>query len=499
MNAITLLESEHDTMRKLLNELETTTERGIKTRQELFATIKGELTLHEVIEEEIFYPELKSHPKAKDIVLEGYQEHHVVDLLMSELEELDVSDETWGAKAKVMKENVEHHMEEEEGDMFKQARRVFDRAELDELGRRMEERRISAARELGIRSPRAGRARRAGEESLRAGRHTARSPRTPWPCEDGPAMRTIDWVDGEIQLIDQTRLPDELVVLRISELDPLIDAIAQARRARRSGAGRGRRVRGRAAGRTATRTTSVPCEPVRSACAMPGRRRSTSPGASTARCACLPDGPDAVLSEAVRIRDEDIAACAAMATRGADLIGELVARPRDPRDDDLQHRRARRPWSAGRRWASSASSTPAAASRRRCRSRPGRCSRARGSRPGSWPQMGAPFRLLVDAAAASVLVRGGADVVLIGADRIARTGTPPTRSAACRWRSRRVMPACRSWWSRRRRRSTRRPRRATGSRSRSAAGRRSRPTAACGRRRRAPGRSTPRSTSRRPG
>ena len=52
-----------------------------------------------------------------------------------------------------MKENVEHHMEEEEGDMFKQARRVFDRAELDDLGRRMEERRISAARELGIPVP----------------------------------------------------------------------------------------------------------------------------------------------------------------------------------------------------------------------------------------------------------------------------------------------------------------------------------------------------------
>ena len=128
MDAITLLTDEHAKMRKLLTELETTTERGVKTRQELFATIKGELTLHEVIEEEIFYPELKAHPKAKDIVLEGYQEHHVVDLLMGELEELDVDDESWGAKAKVMKENVEHHMEEEEGDMFKQARRVFDRA-----------------------------------------------------------------------------------------------------------------------------------------------------------------------------------------------------------------------------------------------------------------------------------------------------------------------------------------------------------------------------------
>src|SRR6185437_15269522 len=108
MDALTLLKTDHDKVKRLLNELESTTERGVKTRQELFATIKGELTLHEVIEEEIFYPELKSHPKAVDIVLEGYQEHNVVDLLMAELEGLDVDDEAWGAKAKVMKENVEH-------------------------------------------------------------------------------------------------------------------------------------------------------------------------------------------------------------------------------------------------------------------------------------------------------------------------------------------------------------------------------------------------------
>jgi hemerythrin-like domain-containing protein len=153
MKAIAMLEAEHVKMRKLLNELESTTERGVKTRQELFATIKGELTLHEVVEEEIFYPELEAHPKAKGIVLEGFQEHHVVDLLMGELEQLEVSDESWGAKAKVMKENVEHHMEEEEGEMFRQARRVFDRDELEDLGRRMAERRISAARELGIPVP----------------------------------------------------------------------------------------------------------------------------------------------------------------------------------------------------------------------------------------------------------------------------------------------------------------------------------------------------------
>ena len=150
MDAIALLKADHEKMKGLLNELQATTERGVKTRTELFATIKGELTLHEIIEEEIFYPELKAHPKAKDVVLEAYEEHHVVDLLMGELEALDVGDETWGAKVLVMKENVEHHMEEEEGDMFKKARQVFDKAELDDLGRRMEERRVSAGRELGI-------------------------------------------------------------------------------------------------------------------------------------------------------------------------------------------------------------------------------------------------------------------------------------------------------------------------------------------------------------
>jgi len=150
MNAITMLLDDHAKMRKLMTELESTTERGLKIRAELFSTIKGELTIHEIIEEEIFYPALKDHPKAKDIVLEGYEEHHVVDTVMAELEDLPVDDEKWGAKATVMKENVEHHMEEEEGEMFQKARQVFDRDELDELGTRMERRKTEAQEELNV-------------------------------------------------------------------------------------------------------------------------------------------------------------------------------------------------------------------------------------------------------------------------------------------------------------------------------------------------------------
>jgi hemerythrin-like domain-containing protein len=137
MDAISLLEEDHRKMKKLLSELESTTERGVKTREDLFATVKDELTVHETIEEEIFYPALKEHPKTKEIALEAYEEHHVVDMVMAEIEDVPHDDETWGAKFKVMKENIEHHIEEEENEMFKQARQVFEEGELEALGEQM--------------------------------------------------------------------------------------------------------------------------------------------------------------------------------------------------------------------------------------------------------------------------------------------------------------------------------------------------------------------------
>ena len=138
MNALSLLKRDHDEVKKMLATLDETTERAIKTRGETFTKLRSELDIHETIEEEIFYPALKDHPKTKDIALEGYEEHRVVDTVMGEMLGLDVSDETWTAKFTVMKENLEHHIEEEETEMFKQARQVFDEAELQELGSRME-------------------------------------------------------------------------------------------------------------------------------------------------------------------------------------------------------------------------------------------------------------------------------------------------------------------------------------------------------------------------
>lgn len=141
MNALELLKQDHRRFEKLCADLEATTERAVKTRRELFGRLRDALVLHEEIEEKIVYPALKAHSEAKEIVLEGYEEHHVVDVIVAELEDVDVTDEVWAAKFSVMKENLEHHIEEEEGEMFPQAEKLLTTEELDALGERVEERR----------------------------------------------------------------------------------------------------------------------------------------------------------------------------------------------------------------------------------------------------------------------------------------------------------------------------------------------------------------------
>lgn len=137
MDAITLLENDHRRLEDLLKQGEETTERAVKGRTELLATLTAELAVHELIEEKILYPALKDHPEAREIVLEGFEEHHVADLILKELHQVARDDEQWGAKFKVLKENIEHHIAEEEGPMFRTARGVMSREDLQALGAKM--------------------------------------------------------------------------------------------------------------------------------------------------------------------------------------------------------------------------------------------------------------------------------------------------------------------------------------------------------------------------
>lgn len=136
-DALDLLEQDHRRMEDLLEQCSKTTARASAKRTELLQAITKELRAHELIEEKVLYPALKKHAEAKDIVLEGYQEHHVADLIVAELQALPPTDERWGAKLEVLKENIEHHIEEEEDDMFKTARSVMSREHLEKLGAQM--------------------------------------------------------------------------------------------------------------------------------------------------------------------------------------------------------------------------------------------------------------------------------------------------------------------------------------------------------------------------
>lgn len=138
MNAFTLLKADHKKVAGILEKIDSTTERGVKTREELFTRLKTELEVHARIEETIFYPVLKKADETRDITLEAFEEHRLVKQLLGELDTMGKGEEQWTAKFTVLKENIEHHVEEEEGEMFPKARKVLSEEEADIMGERME-------------------------------------------------------------------------------------------------------------------------------------------------------------------------------------------------------------------------------------------------------------------------------------------------------------------------------------------------------------------------
>ncbi|GAA0941425.1 S-methyl-5-thioribose-1-phosphate isomerase [Nonomuraea longicatena] len=218
-------------------------------------------------------------------------------------------------------------------------------------------------------------------------------------------VRTIDWVDGAIEMIDQTRLPDELVTLRITTVDELIAAIRRLA------------VRGAPALGVAGALGVVLARGDQEAIARLRAARPTAVNLAWAvdRVAGLP--PAKALRAALRIRDDDIAACVAMGERGADLLegdrlrimtvcntGGLACVERGTALGVVQtlHERGR------------------LAEVLALETRP----LLQGARLTTWElaRMGAPHRLVVDSAGPYLLARGGVDAVLIGADRIAANG-----------------------------------------------------------------------------
>jgi hemerythrin superfamily protein len=138
MKATDLLKKQHRQVEKLFKQAEKAQSRQ---RRQLMDQIVEQLKLHTKIEEEIFYPAVRElgTSKAEEMIDEAFEEHHVVDLVLAELPKVDPEDERFEAKMTVLSELVQHHVEEEEGELFPMAEKKLGAERIKELGQQMEQ------------------------------------------------------------------------------------------------------------------------------------------------------------------------------------------------------------------------------------------------------------------------------------------------------------------------------------------------------------------------
>jgi hemerythrin-like domain-containing protein len=153
MDAIKLLKDDHKKVKGLFREYEAAGDRAYQTKRRIAEQAFLELEVHSKIEEEIFYPAVreKAGKEGKELVAEGVEEHHVVDVLIEELKGLEPEDEQYDAKFTVLTENVEHHIEEEEKEMMPEAKEALG-DHLADLGEQMLRRKEELLAQMGARA-----------------------------------------------------------------------------------------------------------------------------------------------------------------------------------------------------------------------------------------------------------------------------------------------------------------------------------------------------------
>jgi hemerythrin-like domain-containing protein len=135
MDAIELLKQDHREARNLIEQLESgSQDETASPNMELFNKLKSALMLHTEIEEQIFYPPLENYDETRDLVKEAYKEHEQVDELLAEMSN---PGDDWNDQLSELKESIEHHVGEEENEMFPTVEKLFGQERLQEMGRQM--------------------------------------------------------------------------------------------------------------------------------------------------------------------------------------------------------------------------------------------------------------------------------------------------------------------------------------------------------------------------
>jgi hemerythrin superfamily protein len=147
-DAIVLLKNDHKEIKRAFGSFKKADKAEDQTLMaEAIGRIIELLMVHTYIENEVMYPRVRALvPDLEDDILESYEEHHVADLLVSELARMSPGDERYAAKTTVLIENVEHHIEEEEDEWFPKVREALGRKQLQEIGAEMEQARGRAPR-----------------------------------------------------------------------------------------------------------------------------------------------------------------------------------------------------------------------------------------------------------------------------------------------------------------------------------------------------------------
>jgi len=135
MDAIQLLKDDHKKVEKIFSDLENKRD----DRRALFPELDRELTIHAEIEEKVFYPAAREAAPTRDLVLESIEEHKQIKMVLADLEKTDMRTAEWAADLKVLKEDVMHHVGEEENDLFPKVKAILSKEQLEDLGSRMEE------------------------------------------------------------------------------------------------------------------------------------------------------------------------------------------------------------------------------------------------------------------------------------------------------------------------------------------------------------------------
>ncbi len=130
------LKKDHEVVKQVLQKMEATSNKALKERRRLVNLLKKELLAHAHAEEHIFYAELERHRESRTPALEAEEEHHVAEQLLLDLEKTDPQDERWLAKVKVLKDILEHHIQEEEQLLFAQAQQLIDQDQARVLNQR---------------------------------------------------------------------------------------------------------------------------------------------------------------------------------------------------------------------------------------------------------------------------------------------------------------------------------------------------------------------------